>query len=285
MTIASRICWLLGLTVLPSLFLPSCQGFAQTTKSIYAPWAHHTVEVNPVIRPRRNVMLSMATPDILTLSRDITISDPALEEVYRSSFAIIDACSVSGKPTENLYDAVRAIDKNAGKLYPSIEDKEALWERCHGSWQLQLATGGGKFTTFKPIPHPLFTFAVIDETDFGNGIGVSLFGGRGSDNILLALRGPHDFLTQRRQMTIGIDDMFLWRGSFRVTESLPGFIKDGMGLGKRKEDFKKTKQRPPAFTMIAASEKSLIARGGTGGIAIWTRMDHDIRPLAYGDSK
>jgi hypothetical protein len=40
----------------------------------------------------------------------------------------------------------------------------------------------------------------------------------------------------------------------------------------------------PAFTIIGASEKSLIARGGSGGIAIWTRLDKDIRPAAYGTS-
>lgn len=38
----------------------------------------------------------------------------------------------------------------------------------------------------------------------------------------------------------------------------------------------------PAFTIIGSSEKSLIARGGSGGIAIWTRLEKDIRPAAYG---
>jgi hypothetical protein len=43
-----------------------------------------------------------------------------------------------------LYDAVRHIDKNGFRIYPTVEDKEALWDRAHGSWKLQLATGGGK---------------------------------------------------------------------------------------------------------------------------------------------
>ena len=42
--------------------------------------------------------------------------------------------------------------------------------------------------------------------------------------------------------------------------------------------------RMPAFTIIGASEKSLVARGGSGGIAIWTRLDKDIGPAAYGTS-
>ena len=255
-----------------SSLLSLCHGFV-TVHTLRVPSAFPATKSAAKNGP---TWLSMAT----TTKDSIMVSDPALEQAYHDSFAIIDACSVRGVPTEELYDAVRVIDKNAWKLYPTLDAKEALWHRAHGSWHLQLATGGGKFTTFKPIPKPLFAFAMIDETDFGNGVG--LFD---SDTILLALRGPHDFSPQRRQMVIGIDDMFLWKGNFRVTESLPGFMREGMGLGKRAEDYAGTNQRPPAFTMIGASEKSLIARGGTGGIAIWTRLDHDIRPLAYGDSK
>jgi len=203
--------------------------------------------------------------------------DPeSLQQAYQKSFQIIDACSTSGVPTEDLYDAVRVIDKNAFKLYPNLLDKHALWDRTHGSWKLQLATGGGKFKTFKPVP--IFAFAVIDEQNFGNGIGLG-----SSQTILLSLRGPHEFSAPKRQMILGIDDVFLWKGQFKMTESLPAFVKEKMGLGKRAQDYRNMKQRPPAFTIIGASEKSLIARGGSGGIAIWTRLDHDIRPLAYGD--
>lgn len=196
---------------------------------------------------------------------------------YNEAFRRIDECSVSGTPSEDLYDAVRLIDKNALKIYPTIEDKQELWDKAHGSWKLQLATGGGKSNTFKPIP--IFAFAMIDEANFGNGVGWN------EDLIFLSLLGPHFFQTKRRQMMITIDDMFLKqfleKGTKRVTESLPDFIKNGMGLGKRPEDFVDTGTRPPAFTFIGASDKSLIARGGTGGIAIWTRLEKDIRPAAY----
>lgn len=258
-------------------FLSLCHGFTTMSSS-------SSLQRGAGLRQQNGLSpLRSSTTEVATQNNknNIDITDPTLEQAYQDAFAIVDACSVPGVPTDNLYDAVRVIDKNAWKLYPNLDAKAALWDRAHGSWQLQLATGGGKFTTFKPIPSPLFAFAMIDETDFGNGVG--LFGG--SDNILLALRGPHDFLAQRRQMVIGIDDMFLWKGKFRVTDSLPDFIKEGMGLGKRAKDYEGSKQRPPAFTMIGASDKSLIARGGSGGIAIWTRLDHDIRPLAYGDSK
>jgi hypothetical protein len=190
---------------------------------------------------------------------------------YNDAFQIIDKCAVSGVPSEELYDAVRFIDKNALSIYPSLDQKQALWDDAHGSWKLQLATGGGKSTTFKPVP--IFAFAMVDELNFGNGVGIN------SDTILLSLLGPHFFNPKRRQMVITIDDMFLFASN--VSKFVPEFMKTGMRMGKRPEDFPKG-SRPPAFTFFGVSDKSLLARGGTGGIAIWTRLPKDIRPAAYG---
>jgi hypothetical protein len=190
---------------------------------------------------------------------------------YDDAFQTIDECAVSGVPSEELYDAVRFIDKNALSIYPSLDQKQALWDNAHGSWKLQMATGGGKFRIFKPVP--IFAFAVVDELNFGNGVGIN------SDTILLSLLGPHFFNPKRRQMVITIDDMFLFAS--KVSKFVPDFMKTGMGMGKRLEDFPKG-SRPPAFTFIGVSDKALLARGGSGGIAIWTRLPKDIRPAAYG---
>mmetsp|Transcript_5540 Transcript_5540/g.13184 ORF Transcript_5540/g.13184 Transcript_5540/m.13184 type:complete len:242 (-) Transcript_5540:1733-2458(-) len=197
----------------------------------------------------------------------VTISS----QEYKDAMATIDAASRAGTPSDDLYEAVRVIDRNAKYVYPDEESKEALWERAYGSWKLVLATGGGRSFTFKPVP--IFAFAVLDEENFGNGVGIN------ENIILLSLLGPHELITKRRQMMINIDDIFL--ASNRVTENMPGFIGNGIGLGKRPIDYKKAKSRPPAFVFIAASQTSLVARGGTGGIAIWTRLENDIRPAAY----
>ena len=192
---------------------------------------------------------------------------------YTDAISIVDRASTSAAPGDgdDLFDAVRVIDRNALKIYPDDEAKEELWKRAYGSWKLVLATGGGKNKAFKTVP--IFAFAMLDEQNFGNGVGIN------EKNILLSLLGPHELVTRRRQMIINIDDVFL--GSRKVTKNVPGFLSDGMGLGKRPVDYKNAGGRPPAFTFIAASDKSLIARGGTGGIAIWTRLEEDIRPAAY----
>ena len=193
---------------------------------------------------------------------------------YTKSFEVIDSCARSSQPTNDLYDSVRYIDKNAFKLYSEPLSKQQLWDRCKGSWRLSLATGppsSKQQPKFKSVP--VFAYAMIDEKNFGNGVGFN------QDKIILSLLGNHYFNEKKRQMGIGIDDMYLF--SSKVTDFLPNFITDGMGLGKKPEDFK-GKSKMPAFTMIGASESSMIARGGSGGIAIWTKLEEDIRPAAYG---
>lgn len=209
----------------------------------------------------------------LSSSQQTTSSLLNQDENYAKSFEVIDTCAASGESSDNLYESVRYIDRNAIKLYPDETAKNQLWDRAHGSWKLQLATGGGRFTTFKPVP--IFAYAMIDDRCFGNGVGFN------EDRIILSLLGPHYFNAKRRQMGIGIEDIYLF--SSEVTSVTPGFLTDGMGLGKTPEDYKESKTRQPTFTIIGASDKSLIARGGTGGIAIWTRLENDIRPAAYGE--
>jgi hypothetical protein len=222
----------------------------------------------------RNLREKKARSTSFPTARDDSLTSLKVVKIdgYDDAFGIIDQCAVRGTSSEELFNAVRFVEKNALQLYPTLEEKQALWDSAHGSWKLQLATGGGKYTTFKPVP--IFAFAMVDEMNFGNGIGWN------ANSIVLSLLGPHIFNTQRRQMVITIDDMFL--GANKVSKFVPGFLKDAMELGKQPEDFEK---RPPAFTFIGASDKSLIARGGTGGIAIWTRLDQDICLAAYGTSE
>jgi hypothetical protein len=230
----------------------------------------HVCKSFPVVVGTR----SRHTPPTSSLSRlsQQAVTVPDLDENYHRSFDLIDECAASGQPTDQLYDAVRYIDKNALRLYPDESAKLQLWGRAHGSWKLTLATGGGRSTTFKPVP--IFAFAMIDDKCFGNGVGVN------GDTIILSLLGPHYFNAKCRQMGIGIENIFLF--SNEVTQYVPRFMGEGMGLGKGPDDFAGGKSRIPAFTMIGASDRSLIARGGTGGIAVWTRLEKDIRLAAYG---
>lgn len=94
---------------------------------------------------------------------------------YDAAMSIIDKCSTSSQPCDELCDAVRCIDKNAKDIYPNLETKEEMW-----------------FTTFKPVP--IFAYARIDESTFGNGVGVN------ENLILLSLLGPLDFDAKKRQM-------------------------------------------------------------------------------------
>jgi len=242
-------------------------------KTLHKSWAAFVVLALGSIS--HGFVVSPTTASVSTRSTTATTTLHAVQiEGYQEAFAIIDKCAVTGIPSDDLYDAVRVIDKNALKIYPNDDEKAALWDQAHGSWKLQLATGGGKFSTFKPVP--IFAFAMIDEDNFGNGFGIN------QDFILLSLLGKHEFMTQRRQMPLNVDDMYV--GASKITTWVPKFMANGMGLGKRASDWKAEGKRAPAFTFIGASDSSLLARGGSGGIAIWTRLDKDIRPAAYGRS-
>jgi hypothetical protein len=226
----------------------------------------------PSINGKRGPFVLKATSTTSTTST----SPQTKIESYDEAISIIDKCSQSSTPSDNLYKAVQYIDRNANTkkagIYPTLESKEQMWEKAYGSWKLVLATGGGKFTTFKPVP--IFAFAYIDEIYFGNGIGIN------EDMILLSLLGPHVFNAKRRQMQICIDDIFLL--SNNLTNVIPEFLTKKIDLKKRPEDFSGKKgDRIPAFTIIASSDTSLVARGGTGGVAIWTRLEKDIQSAAY----
>lgn len=178
------------------------------------------------------------------LSASSTNIDPNWDDLYTESMEVIDECAKSGQPTDELYESVRYVDKNAFKLYSEPLSKQQLWDRCKGSWKLQLATGPPSLKqqpTFKPVP--IFAYAMIDEYKFGNGIGFN------EENIVLSLLGNHYFNEKKRQMGIGIDQIYLF--SKEVTGFLPNFVTDSIGLGKKPEDFA-GKSKMPAFTMIGA---------------------------------
>ena len=66
------------------------------------------------------------------LARPENLLDENLE--YMESMRIIDSAAVSGCPSDELFDAVRYIDRNANKLlYPTEESKNELWDRCKGA--------------------------------------------------------------------------------------------------------------------------------------------------------
>jgi hypothetical protein len=179
---------------------------------------------------------------------------------------------VKGEPSDDLCDAVHFIEKNAYVIYPDLAHKQALWDKAHGSWKLQLSTGGAKFRSFHQPPAFLpFSFAMIAEKHFGNGIGLN------ENTIWLSLLHNHYFNAKYRQMVVTVAEVYL--GGFKVTRFVPDFIRNAINLGKKPEDFDK---RPPTFVIIGASDKALIARGNqSGGIAIWTRLPQDIRLVAY----
>lgn len=191
---------------------------------------------------------------------------------YDKAFRTIDECAIKGQANDELYDAVRFVEVYAYKIYPDLEEKQKLWEMAHGSWKLQLSTGGAKNKSFHPPPAFLpFSFAMITDRHFGNGVG------KNENTIWLALLHNQYWNGRLRRMVVTPADVYL----FGRKVNLPDLIAKGMKLGKSPDDFEAS---PPTFVLVGASEHALIARGNqSGGLAIWTRLPDDLRKVAFKD--
>jgi len=193
---------------------------------------------------------------------------------YDEALRIIDDCATKGEPNDDLYNAIRFVEKKAYIIYPDLVHKQELWDKAHGSWKLELSTGGAKVMSFhKPPAFLPFSFAMIDDIHFGNGIGLN------EHTIWLSLLHKHYFNMRIRHMVVTIQDVYI--GGSRVT--LPEFLRNAMNVGKTPEDF--GDQPAPTFVIIGATDKALIARGNqSGGLAIWSRLPNDVRRVAYKDA-
>lgn len=192
---------------------------------------------------------------------------------YEEAFRIIDDCAVSEKASDIVYEAVHFLEKNSYRLYRHQKEADDLWNRAHGSWKLVLSTGGAKCNSFHPPPVFLpFSFAMISDKNFGNGIGLH------EDVIWLSLLHKHHYNAKLRRMVVTMGDIYI--GGNKVTEILPRCMRDAINVGKQPEDY--DEKPPPTFVIIGASDKALVARGNqSGGLAIWRRLPEDIRTVAY----
>ena len=192
---------------------------------------------------------------------------------YEEAFRIIDDCAASEGASDSVYDAVRFLERNSYCLYRDPQEADALWGRAHGSWKLVLSTGGAKCDSFHPPPSFIpFSFAMISDNNFGNGIGWH------EHSIWLSLLHKHHYNARYRRMVVTITDVYI--GGRKITESLPRLVRDALNVGKQPEDY--DKKPPPTFVIIGASDSALVARGNqSGGLAIWRRLPEDIRRVAY----
>lgn len=180
-----------------------------------------------------------------------------------------------------LWQAVRMIERQANQVYPDLKDKEALWDRAHGSFQLVLSTGNAKTRAFsKPKYLVPFSFAMIDDEHFGNGFGWN------ADHVWVSVLQKHYFSPKIRQMVVCVQDIYFGGQPSTETCEYPFLdkIKSAINLGKSPQDFAVEGKKPPAFCILAATPHALVARGNqSGALAIWKRLPKDIRPVAYKD--
>lgn len=226
---------------------------------IPGPWVHPQSRVQPQVQPQ---IMDKPTVAVTT---------------FEEAIQIIDECAFQEAPSDQLYQAVRLVEKNANKFYPSKLDKQALWDRAQGNFKLVLSTGNAKTKAFHP-PNYIFAFsyAMIRDGYFGNGFGPN------EDNVWVSILQKTYVNMKIRQMVVTVKDIYL--GGNKATDKIPQFFKKAINLGMTPQHFEEESKRPPAFCILAATEHALVARGNqSGSLAIWKRFPKDIRTSAYKD--
>jgi len=179
------------------------------------------------------------------------------------------------KKNEELFGAVKFVDRFAHLHYPDEASKQALLERANGSWELRLALNSDKDQEF--YPHPEFrtwamAFITVDEEYFGKGIGPD------SNFCLVALGGPSTRRVETRQIYMNYEDFYI------NGRTVPGWDLSYFMRGYERNWVAAERKRPKlAFTVICATDECMAVRGNkTGGIAMFRRIKDDMRPCAYG---
>lgn len=209
-----------------------------------------------------------------------SLKEKWIKEGYDLEKAIttIEDCAEVGENKEDLYGAVRFIDRNAHKLYSDHQQRKSLWERSLGSWELRLAYDDARNEEFYPYPDFrdfAIAYVMISPDYFGKGIA------KGPSFSFVAMGGPSTFSLRKRQVFMDYEDFYI-SGNIMPDWDLSYFMR-----GYARNWYNTERKRPPlAFTMIAASDKILLVRGSkTGGMAIFRRIQEDMEPVSYGESK
>ena len=190
----------------------------------------------------------------------------------------ITDCAERREDQDKLYNAVRFIDRNAHRLYKTMEDKEQLFEKALGSWELRMAYEDARNDYFIPFPDfrdYAMAFTVVEKDYFGKGIA------SGPEFAFVSMGGPAKFNIKTRQLFMDYQDFYI-SGNQVPEWDLSYFMR-----GYARNWYDERRKRPPlAFTLIGATDDVMIVRGSkTGGMAVFTRIDEDMREAAYGGAR
>jgi len=190
------------------------------------------------------------------------------------AIAKIEERAEAGEPDEELNNAVRYVDRHAHKLY-SRDDKDELWKKAQGSWELRLGAESGqarRFVVYPDFRALAMAYVTVEEDYFGKGIA------QNPEFVYVAMGGPSKWNPRTRQFFMNYEDFFL-NGRHVPDWDLSYFMR-----GYARNWYSSKRVRPPlAFTIIACNDKVLVVRGSkTGGMAIFRRIPQDMTVPAYG---
>ncbi|CAB9500334.1 expressed unknown protein [Seminavis robusta] len=210
---------------------------------------------------------------------------PAIRERWAAGYTkeeaiqTIEECAEEGdalNTQDDLFCAVKYLDRFGSSLhYKDDKVKQELMAQCQGSWELRLALNSDRDQEF--YPHPEFrsfamAFITVEDDYFGKGIAPN------PTFCFVSIAGPSTQNYKTRQVFMEYEDYYI------NGRTVPGWDLSYYLRGYQRNWVSTERKRPPlAFTVIMATENAMVVRGSkTGGIAIFRRIQDDMRPAAYG---
>ena len=233
--------------------------------------------------PLTNMLMLLSVA--LLLPASFAYVSPEIRQRWNEGYTLeqaittVEECAERGnaKNTQDeLFCAVKFIDRfGTSRHFNTLEKKQELMELTKGSWELRLALNSDRDQEF--YPHPEFrsfamAFITVEDDYFGKGIAPN------PSYSFVSLGGPSTRNVNTRQVFMEYEDFYI------NGRTVPGWDLSYYLRGYQRNWVSTERKRPPlAFTVILATEKCMVVRGSkTGGMAIFRRIEEDMRPAAYG---
>ncbi|KAJ1445090.1 hypothetical protein M885DRAFT_551003 [Pelagophyceae sp. CCMP2097] len=200
----------------------------------------------------------------------------AYSEIDRASTLLRAAAATKSESSENVVAALLSMEKAA-----RVRSREApaasarVLEQLDGAWRLVFTTGtvDTQKATGRVNYFPVKAVQTFDTSGMriSNGVFVGEFA-------VLRFYGPFEFDAKSRKLTFDFDKLALFNGAVNFDLGSKGAADIGAatGLGSKNNAKLVDKGKKPFFNWIDADAEIATARGGGGGLALWTRIEPPI---------
>lgn len=219
-------------------------------------------------------MLSGLVATDAAASSSSSISNDYDEPISEAKIVLNRAAETKKEDPETVLDALEGLEKlmrRKAKAEPDTAARQVL-ESLDGDWRLVFTTGtrdtqkklGAKINYF-PIKAVQSFRVKEDPMRIQNGIYIG-------DFAIVKFFGDFEFNLKSRKLEFDFDQIAIAGFTINLGKGKAAEIGAASGLGSENNVDLVEKNKKPFFNWISADETIATARGGGGGLALWTRV-------------